>query len=312
METPDPKISWSVELDHLQSSYYDTHQRISDIKLLHVEISGSQGSEIGARPRLHSAGVYAFSQKRARFRNHTTSQSLHRLLRLLPSSDASPFPEKISPDALDLNDRSSLSPPLSISLLYSFKSLLPLHPRLQPIHLHLLVLALGLRVLDLPLEALCFPLDEVEAALDGHDGVGALLFEEDGADELVDWGGGGEEGEFLNRRWGRVSWRGSWGREGRRGGRRGGGGLGTFCTPMFSCCWDSRRSRAETVAWRSWGSQLVWDLAEEGWGEEDGCTCLELLIGVRELLEVSLVFCHFVGGGFGTLGFECILAESRL
>lgn len=298
METPDPKISWSVELDHLQSSYYDTHQRISDIKLLHVEISGSQGSEIGARPRLHSAGVYAFSQKRARFRNHTTSQSLHRLLRLLPSSDASPFPEKISPDALDLNDRSSLSPPLSISLLYSFKSLLPLHPRLQPIHLHLLVLALALRVLDLPLEALCFPLDEVEAALDGHDGVGALLFEEDGADELVDWGGGGEEGEFLNRGGEGVSWRGSWGSEGRRGGRRGGGGYGNFLHAYVLLLLGFEALAGGDGCLEVFGESACWDLAEERWGGEHGCTRLELLIGIRELLEVSLVFCHFVGGGF--------------
>lgn len=71
---------------------------------------------------------------------------------------------------------------------------LPLHLRLQAIDLHLRVLAAALRRLDLFLQPLDFALDEVEPAVDGHDGVGAVLFEEDGADEFVDLGGGGVGG----------------------------------------------------------------------------------------------------------------------
>lgn len=80
--------------------------------------------------------------------------------------------------------------------------MLALHLRLQPIHLHLPALALRLRLLDLLLQPLDFPLDEVEAAFDGHDGFAAFLLQQDGPDELVDVGGGGEGGEFLG--WGRV------------------------------------------------------------------------------------------------------------
>lgn len=73
------------------------------------------------------------------------------------------------------------------------------HLRLQLIQLHLLALALRLRLLNLLLQPLYLSFYELETAFDGHDGFGALLFQEDGADELVDGGGGGEGGEFLER-----------------------------------------------------------------------------------------------------------------
>ena len=90
----------------------------------------------------------------------------------------------------------SVSPPSHHHRRYRFRprTSLPLHLRLQPIDLHLRVLAAALRRLDLFLQPFDFALDEVEPAVDGHDGVGAVLFEEDGADELVDLGGGGVGG----------------------------------------------------------------------------------------------------------------------
>ncbi len=113
------------------------------------------------------------------------------------------------------------------------RSLLALHLRLQPIHLHLHALAFRLRLLDLGLQALDFALDEVEARFDGHDGFGALLFEEDGPDELVDGGGGGEGGEFL----------------------RGGVG-GLVCGFWLGWVW----------VWqvRDWGGRWGWGMREKG------------------------------------------------
>ncbi len=103
---------------------------------------------------------------------------------------------------LESIDHLKASPQFIHSFTHSLLALLLLHLRLQPIHLHLHALAFRLRLLDLRLQPLDFALDEVEAGFDGHDGLGALLFEEDGADELVDGGGGGEGGEFLVGGWG--------------------------------------------------------------------------------------------------------------
>ncbi len=73
---------------------------------------------------------------------------------------------------------------------------LPLH--LQPIHLPLHPLALPLRLLNLGLQPPDLALDEIQPSLDRQYGLGALLLEQDGADELVDLGGGGgEEGKFV-------------------------------------------------------------------------------------------------------------------
>ena len=70
---------------------------------------------------------------------------------------------------------------------------------------------------------------------------------------------------------------------GRFGGIRGGKGEGgergmrqTFCTPLFSCCWDSRRWRAVMDAWRSLGIGIsagrfgIGDEGRVGWGGVSG------------------------------------------
>lgn len=171
MDTLAPIISKIMEPDLLEGQCYDTAQCISSVNLLHFGSSaerGGQGSDAGLRPRLRSAGVCPLTKGPSE-RWYIQSQLVF-------------FPAN-----LDEDPGSRTTEALFLAL----------HLRLQLIHLHLLALALGLRLLDLLLQPLDLAIYEVEAAFDGHDGFAALLFQEDGADELVDGGGGGEGGEFL-------------------------------------------------------------------------------------------------------------------
>jgi hypothetical protein len=69
--------------------------------------------------------------------------------------------------------------------------------RPQQTYLDPCLFALVLNALDLCLEALDLVLDELQTAVHAHEGLGLFLFEEDGADLLVDGGIVGEQVELL-------------------------------------------------------------------------------------------------------------------
>lgn len=96
-----------------------------------------------------------------------------------------------------------------------------------------------------------FVVDEVEPPGDGHDGLGLVLLQQHGPDELVDAGLllGGVEFLLLS-----VGVRGS---VVDRSGRR------TFFTFRFSRCWLSSLSRAATMVWSS-GCLLAPNLKSPG------------------------------------------------
>ena len=133
-------------------------------------VHGSHDSFTGIKPRLQCGRLYL-----------VTKGSSHLCDLVIQYLISSPPFRAASPTIIDRHRESRSTAPLL---------LLPLHRRLQPKHLHLHPLALTLRLPDLLLQPLDLPLYEVEAALDGHDGFAALLFQEDGADERGELGGG--------------------------------------------------------------------------------------------------------------------------